>query len=50
MGHVEVVELLLSHPLIDVNMEDSKGDSPLAAASHLGHAEIAALLVQAGAR
>ncbi len=43
-GHTDVVKMLLSHPKIDVNPENT-----LFVAAQRGHAEVASLLLEKGA-
>jgi len=49
-GHIEVMRVLLTAPCIDVNKKDMQDFSALAIAKQYGHAEIATLIVEAGAR
>lgn len=47
-GHLECVQLLLEQPGIDVDREDSFGESPLIAAAVAGHRHIVFFLISKG--
>ena len=48
-GHVEVVEVLLAVPEVDVNAVNSDGRTALHCAARFAHAEVVRMLVDAGA-
>lgn len=48
-GHLATLNILLQHPLIDVNLKDSEGQTSLHYASSCGHLECIKALVTAGA-
>ncbi|KAJ3060385.1 hypothetical protein HDU98_003622, partial [Podochytrium sp. JEL0797] len=48
-GSTPLVKLLLAQPTIKLDIEDMDGNTALHAAIENGHAEIAVLLVEAGA-
>jgi len=45
-GHLETVRLLLAHPEIEVNVQDSDGSSALLLATHRGKTEVVHLLLK----
>lgn len=49
-GHTAVIEALLRKALVDVNLEDEKGFTPLERAINNGHKDAAVTLVRAGAQ
>lgn len=50
VGNISVVELLLKSPSIDVNIQDSDGQTALHKASEVGNVECFKLLLEKGAR
>ena len=44
-GHAEVAELLLAHPVINVNLQDAGGRTPLGLACQIGKVSVAQLQV-----